>query len=138
MSQVRKRSEKKFREKSENSILSEKKIDILKKDEGKTYPGCQRFLVSVKSHEKVFCRAFAARAREKNTLIPRVGEIETVTPDLIPLIVGRSIFQVSVISAMFCFWKWRLEAVTISDILYLFGQRSFIFIRKRSLSFENG
>jgi len=32
--------------------------------------------------------------------------------------------------------KGRLEAVTISDILYLFGQGNFIFIREKSGNFE--
>ena len=30
----------------------------------------------------------------------------------------------------------RLEAVTISDILYLFGQGNFIFIREKTGKFE--
>ena len=29
-------------------------------------------------------------------------------------------------------WKGRLEAATISDISYLFGQGNFIFIREKS------
>ena len=32
--------------------------------------------------------------------------------------------------------KGRLEAATISDILYLFGQGNFIFIREKSGNFE--
>jgi len=33
--------------------------------------------------------------------------------------------------------KGRLETATISDILYLFGQGNFIFIREKSGNFEN-
>jgi len=33
--------------------------------------------------------------------------------------------------------KGRLEAATTSDILYLFGQRNFIFVREKSGNFEN-
>jgi len=33
--------------------------------------------------------------------------------------------------------KGRLEAATMSDILYLFGQGKFIFIREKSGNFEN-
>ena len=34
------------------------------------------------------------------------------------------------------FWKWRLGAATVSDILYLFGQGNFIFVRGKSGNFE--
>ena len=33
--------------------------------------------------------------------------------------------------------KGRLEAATISDILYLFGRGNLIFIREKSGNFEN-
>ena len=33
--------------------------------------------------------------------------------------------------------KGRLKAATLSDILYIFGQGNFIFIREKSGNFEN-
>ena len=41
------------------------------------------------------------------------------------------------ISAMFLLRKRTPEAATISDILYLFGQGNFIFIREKSGNVEN-
>ena len=34
------------------------------------------------------------------------------------------------------FWKQRLEAATISDILYLFGQGNFVFIGENPGNFD--
>ena len=44
----------------------------------------------------------------------------------------KETFQVTVISASFIFLRGeqRPEAATISDILYVFGQGNFIFIRE--------
>ena len=40
-------------------------------------------------------------------------------------------FQVNVISAMFFFWKQKLETATISDILYFISLRKFYFCQGR-------
>ncbi len=51
-----------------------------------------------------------------------------------PLKAERNIiFQVNVISEMSFFWKGRLEANTISYILYLFGQGIFLLGKVRIL-----